>query len=84
MRSSAAWDEPAAMFAWQQYGVKPDIMTCAKALGCGVPVGAFVLNEKVAGGIARSPETTERPMAAIRWRAQRSQRYSICLKSSRS
>lgn len=35
-------------FAWQQYGVKPDIMTCAKALGCGVPVGAFVLNEKVA------------------------------------
>ena len=35
-------------FAWQQYGVKPDIMTCAKALGCGVPVGAFVLNVKVA------------------------------------
>ena len=36
------------MFAWQAYGVKPDIMTCAKALGCGVPVGAFVLNEKTA------------------------------------
>lgn len=36
------------MFAWQKYGVKPDIMTCAKALGCGVPVGAFVLNEKTA------------------------------------
>ena len=36
------------MFAWQQYGVRPDIMTSAKALGCGVPVGAFVLNEKVA------------------------------------
>ena len=35
-------------FAWQQYGVKPDIMACAKALGCGVPVGAFVLNEKTA------------------------------------
>ena len=35
------------MFAWQGYGVQPDIMTCAKALGCGVPVGAFVLNEKV-------------------------------------
>ena len=34
------------MFAWQKYGVKPDIMTCAKALGCGVPVGAFLLNEK--------------------------------------
>ena len=36
------------MFAWQEYGVEPDIMTCAKALGCGVPVGAFVLNEKTA------------------------------------
>ena len=36
------------LFAWQGYGVKPDIMTCAKALGCGVPVGAFVLNEKAA------------------------------------
>ena len=36
------------MFAWQQYGVQPDIMTSAKALGCGIPVGAFVLNEKVA------------------------------------
>lgn len=37
------------MFAWQEYGVKPDVMTCAKALGCGVPVGAFVLGEKAAG-----------------------------------
>ena len=37
-----------SMFAWQQYGVMPDIMTCAKALGCGVPVGAFVLNKKAA------------------------------------
>ena len=36
------------MFAWQGYNIKPDIMTCAKALGCGVPVGAFVMTEKVA------------------------------------
>ena len=36
------------MYAWQQYGVKPDIMTSAKALGCGVPVGAFLMTEKVA------------------------------------
>ncbi len=35
------------MYAWQKYGVKPDIMTTAKALGCGVPVGAFLLTEKV-------------------------------------
>lgn len=36
------------MFAWQGYGVKPDIMTSAKALGCGVPVGAFLMTERVA------------------------------------
>ena len=36
------------LFAWQAYGVQPDVMTVAKALGCGVPVGAFVLNEKTA------------------------------------
>lgn len=37
-----------ALFAWQKYGVKPDIMTVAKALGCGVPVGAFMMTQKVA------------------------------------
>ena len=37
-------------FAWQGYGVTPDIMTCAKALGCGFPVGAFLLNAKTAAG----------------------------------
>lgn len=35
-----------SLFAFQQYGVTPDIMTAAKALGCGVPVGAFLANEK--------------------------------------
>lgn len=36
------------MCAWQRYGIKPDIMTTAKALGCGVPVGAFLMTQKVA------------------------------------
>ena len=35
------------MFAWQRYGIKPDVMTTAKALGCGVPVGAFLMTETV-------------------------------------
>ena len=35
------------MFAWQKYGVKPDVMTVAKAVGCGIPVGAFLMTEKV-------------------------------------
>lgn len=37
------------MFAWQRYGIKPDIMMTAKALGCGIPVGAFLMTEHVAG-----------------------------------
>lgn len=36
------------MYAWQRYGIRPDILTTAKALGCGVPVGAFLLTERVA------------------------------------
>ena len=36
------------MFAWQGYGIAPDVLTSAKALGNGVPVGAFVMNEKAA------------------------------------
>ena len=38
-----------SMFAHDLYGVKPDVMTLAKALGCGVPVGAFVVNDKADG-----------------------------------
>ncbi len=37
-----------SMWAYEQYGIQPDILTTAKALGCGVPVGAFVLSEKAA------------------------------------
>ncbi len=37
-----------SMFAWQEYGVKPDIMTMAKAIGNGIPVGAFAVTENVA------------------------------------
>lgn len=36
------------MFAFQEYGILPDIMTTAKALGNGVPVGAFLMTERVA------------------------------------
>lgn len=35
-------------FAWQRYQVKPDIMTTAKAVGGGLPVGAFLMTEHVA------------------------------------
>ena len=37
------------MFAFEHFGIKPDILTVAKAVGCGVPVGAFLMTEKIAG-----------------------------------
>lgn len=39
------------MFAYEHYGIKPDIVTVAKALGCGVPVGAFVAGEKICNSL---------------------------------
>ena len=42
MGRSGAW------FAWQQMGITPDIMTMAKAIGSGVPVGAFAMTKEVA------------------------------------
>lgn len=39
------------MFAYEQYGIYPDIVTTAKALGCGVPVGAFAAKEFVANAL---------------------------------
>ena len=40
-----------SMFAHDLYGVKPDVLALAKALGCGVPVGAFVVNERADGAL---------------------------------
>lgn len=36
------------MYAYEHYDILPDIMTTAKAVGCGVPVGAFMMTEEVA------------------------------------
>ncbi len=61
------------MFAWQHYGVKPDIMTSAKALGCGVPVGAFLMTEQAAQkSLAPGDHGLQEQLSA---------RYLICLKA---
>ncbi len=39
------------MMAYEQYGIKPDVVTLAKALGCGVPVGAFAAKEEAAAAL---------------------------------
>ncbi len=35
-----------SLFGYEQYGVEPDIMTLAKGLGSGVPIGAFLAKER--------------------------------------
>ena len=42
-----------SLYCYQQYGVTPDIMTSAKGLGCGFPIGAILASEKVAGKISK-------------------------------
>lgn len=37
------------MFAYEQFGIRPDIVTMAKGIGCGVAVGAFATTEEIAG-----------------------------------
>lgn len=54
------------MFAHEEYGVKPDILTLAKALGCGIPVGAFLTTEKATALVPGDHGTTYggNPLAA--------------------
>ena len=54
------------MFAHEEYGVKPDILTLAKALGCGIPVGALQKKKKAAALVPGDHGTTYggNPLAA--------------------
>ena len=40
-----------SLWAYQQYGVEPDVMTLAKALGGGLPIGATLMTRKVADAL---------------------------------
>ena len=40
------------LFAYEHYGIRPDIFTLAKALGGGFPIGAMLCSEKVASGFS--------------------------------
>ena len=54
--------------AYEHYGITPDILSSAKALGGGFPIGAILTTDKIAQPSA--PEHMAQPLAAIRWRAQ--------------
>ncbi len=55
------------MFAYQHYGVKPDVVTLAKPLAAGLPLGAILVSEEVAGAIHPGMHGTR--LAAVRWPA---------------
>ena len=61
------------MFAYEQYGVKPDILTVAKALGCGVPIGAFLQQKRLQRHLFRV--TMVQHMVVILLRMLLPQRY---------
>ncbi|OIB00739.1 aminotransferase class III [Paenibacillus sp. LC231] len=46
------------MFAIEHYGIVPDILTMAKALGNGVPIGAFSTTDEIAASLDRPSAST--------------------------
>jgi acetylornithine/succinyldiaminopimelate/putrescine aminotransferase len=46
------------LFAYEHYGVEPDIITLAKGLGGGIPVGAMMCREEVAHGFVKGSHAT--------------------------
>lgn len=44
-----------SMFAFEQYGIQPDILTLAKAFGGGMPLGAFISSKEIMKSLRTNP-----------------------------
>ena len=44
------------LFSFEQFGIEPDILALAKALGGGMPLGAFISSGEIMSSISRDPE----------------------------
>jgi len=51
----AAFGRTGTLFAFENYGIVPDILLLAKALGGGMPLGAFIANKDVMGVLKENP-----------------------------
>ena len=56
------------LYAYQHYGVTPDILSSAKALGCGFPMGAMLTRAEIAKVL--TPGTHGTTSGVIRWPAR--------------
>ncbi|MDX1666386.1 MAG: aspartate aminotransferase family protein, partial [Saprospiraceae bacterium] len=51
----AGYGRTGTLFAFEQFGVVPDILLLAKGMGGGMPIGAFVASREVMQVLARNP-----------------------------
>ncbi|WP_295792498.1 aspartate aminotransferase family protein [Mucilaginibacter sp.] len=51
----AAFGRTGKLFAFQHFGIEPDILLLAKALGGGMPVGAFISSNEIMGALKENP-----------------------------
>ena len=51
----AAFGRTGKLFAFEHFGIEPDILLLAKALGGGMPVGAFISSNKIMGVLKENP-----------------------------
>jgi acetylornithine/succinyldiaminopimelate/putrescine aminotransferase len=51
----AAFGRTGKLFAFEHFGIEPDILLLAKALGGGMPVGAFISSNQIMGALKENP-----------------------------
>ena len=52
MKCNVVVGRTGTIMTYFQYDIMPDIVCLAKGIGCGIPVGAFVANQKMGTGYA--------------------------------
>jgi acetylornithine/succinyldiaminopimelate/putrescine aminotransferase len=51
----AGFGRTGKFWAFEHFGIEPDILVCAKGMGGGMPIGAFIANKEVMGVFKNNP-----------------------------
>ncbi len=51
----AGYGRTGSLFAFEQYGVVPDILLLAKGMGGGMPIGAFIASKEIMSALSDNP-----------------------------